>query len=322
MAIEPGTGRKLVRDDYSRKRVTNDWHPSIALAESAPPQATANQRRRVAWYGAYAILVVAAFAKPLGELLRQAIDNELHSHIPLIPLISGYLLYVRHKAYPTDYRASRLGTATLSVAGFVALGAAGNWPLRAPAFDPLASLTVAFVCFLAAGGFFWFGAQWMRAAAFPFAFLLFMVPIPDRLAEVIETLSMTASADVAAWFVSLTGTPLVRDGQVFKLPGIVLEVAQECSGIRSSWVLIISSVIAAYMFLGSTWRRWLLVAFVVPLGIIRNGFRILVIAMMCVYIGPDMIESVIHRHGGPLFFALSLGPLFLLLGWLRHQESR
>ena len=94
------------------------------------------------------------------------------------------------------------------------------------------------------------------------------------------------------------------------------------SGIRSSWVLIITSVIAAYMFLGSTWRRWLLVAFVVPLGIIRNGFRILVIAMMCVYIGPDMIESVIHRHGGPLFFALSLGPLFLLLGWLRHQDSR
>ncbi len=35
-----------------------------------------------------------------------------------------------------------------------------------------------------------------------------------------------------------------------------------------------------------------------------------------------MIDSPIHRRGGPLFFALSLVPLFLLAWWLRGQEQK
>jgi len=64
------------------------------------------------------------------------------------------------------------------------------------------------------------------------------------------------------------------------------------------------------------------VAFVIPLGILRNGFRILVIGMLCVFVGPHMIDSPIHHRGGPLFFALSLVPLFILLWWFWHQEQR
>ena len=34
-----------------------------------------------------------------------------------------------------------------------------------------------------------------------------------------------------------------------------------------------------------------------------------------------MIDSYIHRHGGPIFFVLSLVPFFfLLLFWLRKRE--
>ena len=114
----------------------------------------------------------------------------------------------------------------------------------------------------------------------------------------------------------------MRHGTIFELPGIVLQVAQECSGIRSSWVLFITSLLASHLFLESPWRRFVLVAFVIPLGILRNGFRVFVIGMLCVHVGPHMIDSVIHHQGGPLFFALSLVPLFLLLWWLRRGEQR
>ena len=115
---------------------------------------------------------------------------------------------------------------------------------------------------------------------------------------------------------------MLRDGTTLALPGIVLRVAQECSGIRSSWVLFITSVLASHLVLQSPWRRIVLVTLVIPLAIVRNGFRILVIGLLCVHIGPHMIDSIIHHRGGPLFFALSLVPLFLLLSWLRHEESR
>ena len=83
----------------------------------------------------------------------------------------------------------------------------------------------------------------MTAAAFPFAFLIFMVPLPDAIVDWLETASKLASAEAAALFFSVVGMPVLRDGTVFQLPGIVIEVAQECSGIRSSWVLFITSLL-------------------------------------------------------------------------------
>ena len=85
---------------------------------------------------------------------------------------------------------------------------------------------------------------------------------------------------------------------------VVLEVGQECSGIRSSWVLFISSILASYLFLTTSWRKVALVAFVIPLGILRNGFRILVIGLLCVHIGPHMIESPIHHRGSGIYEGL------------------
>jgi len=114
----------------------------------------------------------------------------------------------------------------------------------------------------------------------------------------------------------------LREGPVFQLPNIVIQVAQECSGIRSSWVLFITSVLAANLFLKGGWRRAVLVCFVIPLGIARNGLRVAVIGNLCVEFGPQMIHSIIHRRGGPLFFTLSLIPLFLLLWWLHRGEGR
>jgi exosortase C (VPDSG-CTERM-specific) len=195
-----------------------------------------------------------------------------------------------------------------------------RWQESLSVSDGLGPVVLAYVSVLAAGGFLFLGWAWMSAAVFPVAFLLFLIPLPDQVVYWMERGSVLASADVAAWFFNITGTPLLREGELFALPGIVLQIAEECSGIRSSWVLFITSLLTSHLFLKSPWRRLVLVAFVIPLGIVRNGFRVLVIGLLCVHIGPQMIDSVIHHQGGPLFFALSLGPLGVLLYWLRRQE--
>ena len=239
----------------------------------------------------------------------------------LIPFLSAYLLFVRRDELPKDYESSFGWAAFFAMAGLGAfLGVKGAFHITLSASDSQSLTALASISLVTAAGFLFFGRKWMAAAAFPFAFLVFMIPLPDGMADWLETASKLASAEAAALFFSLTGTPVLRDGTIFQLPGIIIEVAQECSGIRSSWVLFITSILASYLFLQSPWRRVLLVAFVIPLGILRNGFRILVIGLLCVNIGPQMIDSVIHRQGGPLFFALSLIPLFLLLWWLRRAE--
>jgi exosortase len=149
-----------------------------------------------------------------------------------------------------------------------------------------------------------------------------MVPMPDAMANALETASKYASAEVANLLFHLSGTPFVRAGLLFQLPTITIEVAQACSGIRSSWVLFITSILAANLFLRGPWRRFALVAFVIPLAILRNGFRIVVIGVLCVHMGPQMIHSPIHSRGGPLFFVLSLIPFFLVLWFLRKGDTR
>ena len=278
------------------------------------------------WGGAcFAIVLLAAFAESLLALINYAARSQLYSYILLVPFVSAYLLYLRRDQLPKKYVAD-LPLAIVSLAGGLGVLAFTYWldfAGQAPATnDRLALLTLSFLCCLVAGGFFFFGRAWMRAAAFPLAYLIFMVPMPDAMAEALEMASKSAAAEVANVLFHLSGTPFLRAGAIFQLPDITIEVAQECSGIRSSWVLFMTSILAANLFLKTRWRRFALVAFVIPLGILRNGFRILVIGLLCVNVGPQMIHSLIHRRGGPVFFVLSLIPFFLVLWWLRKGDVR
>lgn len=281
--------------------------------------------RRLLGFLAFTILLAVLLIRPLASLVTDAGTSDLDSYILLVPFVSAYLIYIRRDQLPKVYSASPGWTIIPLILGLAALVAAVRLRTVHPPLSPhdvLTLMALSFVCFFAAGGFLFLGRNWMKAAAFPIAFLLFMVPLPDRAVFYLETGSKLASAEAADWFFNLTATPVLRDGNIFQLPGIVIEVAQECSGIRSSLVLFIASVLAANLFLRSPWRRITVVASVIPLGILRNGFRIFVIGSLCIRYGPQMIESPIHRRGGPLFFVLSLVPLFLLLWWLRRGETQ
>ena len=268
------------------------------------------------------LALVAFFARSLIELAVYAWNSDLHSHIVLVPLISAYLIAVGRQGLPRLGRPSFLFGAFFAIFGVVAFLFASRLAVQLSQNDRLALVSVSFLCLLWAGGFLFLGWKIMRAVLFPLAFLVFIIPLPDATVDWLETASKYASADAAAFILGLSDVPMLREGLLFRLPGIAIEVAPECSGIRSSWVLFITSLLAAHLFLRSGWRRAVLVAFVIPLGIIRNGFRIAVIGWLCAHYGPQMINHFIHRKGGPFFFVLSLGPLFALLWWLRHSEAK
>jgi len=287
-----GASRNLSRPEYGRTRAAVVW----------------------------TALVTLGFIQPLTRLTLHAAQSDLFSYILLVPFVAAYLLFIKKRPLVAAYRTSIVPTLAMAGVGLAAL--VGGMELRESVSvnDWLTLMTLAYVSLVTAGGFLFLGAPWMVAAAFPVSLLFFMIPLPDGVVNWLETASVLASADVSAFFFRMTGTPILREGTVFALPTIVIRVAQECSGIRSSWVLFITSLIASDLFLESGWRRTLLVLFVIPLAIVRNAFRILVIGLLCVHIGPEMIDSVIHRRGGPLFFALSLIPLFFFMYWLRHRE--
>ncbi len=274
---------------------------------------------------AYLSFLIAVFFSTLVSLVIHVASSELHSYVLLIPFVTGYLIFIRRDQLPKHHSPSIPLGFFAALAGFAALALArlpGTSLQPLSENDYLGLMTLSFLCLLIAGGFLFLGRKSLAAAAFPLAFLFFLIPMPDAMADGLETASKLASAEAASLFFSLSGTPFLRQGTIFQLPDITIRVAQECSGIRSSWILFITSLIASNLFLRAPWRRAVLVAFVIPLGILRNGFRILVIGLLCVHLGPQMIHSAIHHRGGPLFFAISLVPLFILIWWLRRMEEK
>ena len=284
---------------------------------------------RVTWFTAFTVLLLACFSWPIWLWTRFGWNSQLYSYTLLIPFISGYLAWSKKdlrregRAWESDVRGN------LAVAAWPFIGGAGllgwYWTTRGQGWvqqDVLALTTCALVLFVVSGVWACLGARTVWRLAFPLGFLFFAVPLPVVLESGLESILQHRSADVAQGFFALFGMPLLRQETVFQLPGFKLEVAPECSGIHSTIVLFITSVVAGQVILRSGWGRVLLSAAVIPLALVRNGFRVFVIGELCVNVSPDMINSYIHRKGGPIFFALSLVPFFGLLLGLRWWEGR
>lgn len=283
-------------------------------------------RRALRRFVLLAVLVTGALALPLVEWFRFSLKNSLFSHLPLIPLVSAWWIWKRAGGEVVPrVKPSPGWAAIVAVTAGMLLG--GYWLLRhgpraLPPAEYLCLMTAAYLAALLAAALLTLGAEVVKAFRFPILFLVFMIPWPQTVVDAVETALQFASAEAAHGMLMLSGVPVLRDGLVFKLPGLTFEVAQECSGIRSSLVLFITSVLGAQMLLRTRWRRWVLVLAVVPLGVLRNGFRILTLGWLTVNVDPAVIDSPLHHSGGPIFFVLSLGPFFLLLWWLRRGERR
>jgi exosortase C (VPDSG-CTERM-specific) len=273
----------------------------------------------------FATALVVVFCVPLFQLAGLAWNEDLYSQALLMPVISGYLIWLTRHRLPKTVQSSRIGTI-----GFAALGALclAGWAFFAfrgaalPLNDKLAWLISAFVSFTIAGVFHFLGAGVARVTAYPLGLLLFLIPFPTAVRHGLEVVLQHSSAEVAYWMIKIAQIPVLRDGVVFALPGITIQVAEECSGIRSSLVLFITGLIGGFLFLETSKYRFWFTILMIPLGILRNGFRVLTLSLLCVHVDPKMIHSFIHHRGGPIFFALSLIPFFALLLHWRKKELR
>lgn len=268
-------------------------------------------------------ILVVCFAVPLYRLARFALGSALFSYIILVPFISAYLFFLRKGELQRGTPPNKIAALIVAFFGLAVLG--GYWLTevgRKASDDSYFVWNIlSFVLLLVASCFFCLERETMRKLAFPISFLGLLIPWPTAVTARIETFLQHTSAFAAQVLFGLTGLPVLREGLQFQLPGIRLEVAPECSGIHSTLVLLITSLVAGELFLRTPWKRAALCLVVIPLGILRNAVRICTIGQLCVHVGPHMIDSPIHHRGGPIFFVASLVPFFAFLWLLRRSES-
>jgi exosortase C (VPDSG-CTERM-specific) len=256
---------------------------------------------------------------PLFTLVR---TSDTFSEIPLIPLVSLFIVYENRKAIFSDVSFGRTLGAAFIVPGTILLvvGRLNLWQLSS---TNRVSLLVLAIVLVWVGAFtLFFGNRAFRVACFPLFFLLFMVPIPEPLLSKIIVLLQTGSADMTELFFRLAGVPNHRQGLVFELPGVAIRVAEECSGIHSTLALLITTALASYIFLKTSWKRLVLCLAVVPIAIFKNGLRIATLSALSIYVNPAFLTGNLHHHGGIVFFIIALVPMAILLRLLQKNENK
>lgn len=267
------------------------------------------------------ILSLVAFWRPLWSLVHFSLEHEFASHIVLVPLVSGYLLCRERKRIFSCAQFS-FGVGNILLLGGVALYGLVQWFRLALRPNDILSPTVFSIVLVWIAGFvLCYGTRAFRAATFPLLFLLLMVPLPDLLLDKAIFLLQKGSAEGVEVLFNLVGVPVLRQGLVFHLPGVSIEIAKECSGIRSTLVLLITCLLAGYFFLLSGWHRTVLILCALPLVIVKNAVRIVTLTLLALYVNPGFLSGSLHQRGGILFFLLALATLAPILHWLQKTEK-
>jgi exosortase len=265
------------------------------------------------------VTLVAAWA-PLATLVRFSLRHEHYSHIVLIPLVSLALLVLdRRRVLARVETGWRAGGAPV-LAGAV-LHALGRWWVPGLSENDALAVTVSGVVMAWLGAFVTcYGLAAFRGGLFPLLFLFLVVPIPDAVLNRVIVWLQTQSAEVTAVLFDALGVPVFRSGFTFLLPGVSIEVARECSGIRSSLAMLITSLLAGHLALRTPWAKGALCLATVPLLVVKNGIRIVTLTLLTIYVDPRFLTGSLHQQGGIVFFALALLLLAPVLGLLRYAE--
>ena len=267
---------------------------------------------RVSWFLLLLAVTAVAFRAPVAALIKLSLNDERYSYVSLIPVITLGLVLLRRKAI-------FLKTQYCPAVGIplMALGTALSYKAT------LLSATIFGIVLIWIAGFILiFGLRAVIAAAFPFGFLFVVVPIPvPALNHFISVLQYSSAYMSGLLFKALT-IPALRQGVTISLPGIDIEVAEQCSGIRSSIALVLASSLAGYVFLRGALSRLFLVFITVPVVILKNAVRIVALSGLALYVDKSFLFGRLHRYGGLCFSLLDLAIVVPLLLQLHKSEAR
>ncbi|MGB2621037.1 MAG: exosortase/archaeosortase family protein [Candidatus Acidiferrum sp.] len=267
-------------------------------------------------FSGWIIFTSLLFVQQLFRLFRLAMSNPDASHLILIPFLAAGLFYIERRSIFRTLSTS-LGLGSLLVA--LGIGLVVSTRLAGLALTPdlqLACYISALVLFWTAGFSFFFGGAALKAAYFPLLFLWLMVPLPNFLVQRIIYLLRAGSADITGALFDLLGVPALREGFVFHLAQVNIEIAKECSGIRSSMALFVLALPVVHFGLRRFWKKLLFLVCALLIMILKNGIRIVTLTVLAIYVDPGFLHGKLHHDGGVVFFLLGmllLLPVYLLL---------
>ncbi len=158
-----------------------------------------------------------------------------------------------------------------------------------------------------------FGWGTVKVAAFPIFFLLFAVPLPGPVVDVLTQPLKQAVSWVAEQLLYAVGYPIARTGVILKIGQYQLLVADACAGLNSMFTLEALGLL--YMnIVGHTsrLRNVLLAILIVPMAFVANVIRVLVLILVTYHFGDEAGQGVVHGAAGMVLFAVAMVLMFMI----------
>jgi len=259
---------------------------------------------------------------PLVTSFALALHDDQYTHLLLIFPVSVALIFLDWKSpEPFSLVNLKLGAVLLAFAvGITAPSRLGF--LRLHSDEKLSLNILALVVWWMGAFISAFGTRSFKRALFPLGFLFWMIPIPELLLNPLVRLLQEGSAAAANLFFTVAGVPVAQEGTRITIPGLSLEVARECSSIRSSLMLVVTTMVLAQLLLRSPWRKAVVIALAVPLSVVKNGLRIFVLGQLGTRVDPTFLTGKLHRQGGIIYFLIALIFIFFALWLARLGELK
>jgi len=164
------------------------------------------------------------------------------------------------------------------------------------------------------------GKQLAAKAAFPIAYLIFMIPLPQIVYSAIAFPLRMLSTKLTYLLLKLVGIKAMAQGNIIGLTTCKLDVATPCSGLRSMIVFTAGSVAIGYLYQKKLSSRVILVAAGLALAVFMNTLRLFVTAFIAELYKLPKIPMRVHDQAGIVAVVAGFGVLFWLSDLLAKKR--
>jgi exosortase len=280
-------------------------------------QDTAKSIRKAGPWAWVAILLFAAlFYEPTQHVWRVwSRENGYYNHGPLVPFIAILMLILDRKNLESvPIRPNWWGLPVVVMCSLVFL-ASTLCHMYPPKY-------FIFVFYLLGFNLMFFGTAMVRATLLPWAFLFFMVPLPDAAIDVFTYKLRIFVTAQAVWLTEPFEWFVVKKGNFILFPGgDSLVVEDVCAGLRSLIGLLALGACFAYLSRLNVLGKLVLFALSAPVAVVTNVLRIFVLIVVAKYWGTSIASGQVHNVSGWAIYAVAAALVFLVNLFLEKGVS-
>ena len=261
---------------------------------------------RLNWQSALLILGLVAFCLPTMKfVMQQSWSGEEGAHGPIV-LATGLWLLVREWEYARPLaKPAPVSTVWLLLAILVPLQIFA----RITQIVELEGYFMYFTILVVLYGLI--GLESLRKLWFPLFYIAFIFPPPETLVALVTVPMKIWLSKAAIGFLQLLDYPIGGEGVTIYVGQYELLVAAACAGINSIVSLSAISLFYIYMRHRANWLySGLLVLLIVPVALVANFFRVLILILLTYHAGEAAAQGFLHNFAGIAMFAVALLTIF------------